>query len=152
MLDMQYDIVSSTFLSVVEQLTFMFGEPIEKSEMKVVGMPFTLARISFVGDLEGTVSAVVPTEILVEIAANILGLEPEDVSAESMAPDAFGEMLNVICGHVIMDLAGPDANFKLGSPKIESVDAAFLGGLQDDPDFQGFLLDDHPVFLGLATG
>jgi chemotaxis protein CheY-P-specific phosphatase CheC len=92
----------------------------------------------------------VPEEITADIAANILGLEPEDIESEEMRHDALAEMLNVACGHVIMALAGTDANFKLDAPTTGKVDEDSFNMMMVDENFIGFLLDDSPVFLGLT--
>lgn len=141
--------VSQTFTGVVEQLTFMFGEDVDKGELDTEGVAFTSASMTFAGDIAGTVTLVVPTAILGTIAANILGVEPEDISPNTVLADSLGEMLNVICGHLIMDLQGESANFVLGPPRTVAVDGAFVARLCGDDAYLGFLLDDSPVFLGL---
>ena len=144
------DQLSHTFLEVVEQLTFMFGEQMSKDELDAEGTEFIVASMSFEGDLAGHLSVAVPVDITVEIAANILGLEPEEVEPEFMRRDALAEMLNVVCGHVIMALEGTDANFKLKSPETKTVDEDMFNKMMLSDDFIGFMLDDNPVFLGLS--
>ncbi len=143
------DKLGSTFLEVVEQLTFMFGEQVHKNELDTEGTLFMKAAMDFSGDLTGRLTLAVPQEVTVEIAANILGLEPEEVQPEDMRRDALAEMLNVVCGHVIMSLVGGNANFKLNSPETGPVSPDEFAAMQDDDDFLGFDLDDNPVFLGL---
>ena len=143
------DKLSKTFLDVVEQLTFMFGEPLPKSELDVDGVPFILAAMKFEGDVQGELSVAVPEEITAEITANILGLDAEDIDPEEMKKDALAEMLNVVCGHVIMALAGTDANFKLFAPTTHKVGHEEFNKIMLAEDFIGFTLDEEPVFLGL---
>lgn len=142
--------LSGTFLEVVEQLTFMFGEPIPKEELGAEGTEFVTAAMTFKGDLVGELTVSVPVEITAEIAANILGLEPEEVEPEDMRRDALAEMLNVVCGHVIMAMVGTDANFKLDSPVTSPVDEDQFNKMMLSDDFIGLMLDDNPVFLGLT--
>ncbi len=143
--------VSATFLQVVEQLTFMFGEAADKGDILDVDCDYILAQMAFTGDVNGTLSLAVPSDCVAEIAANILGLEPEEMEASSMAPDSLGEMLNVICGHVIMAIAGKSADFGLGSPVIGPATPAFLAQAVEDSDWLGFLLEENLVLLGLVT-
>ncbi len=143
------DQLCSTFTEVVEQLTFMFGEVVAKDEIDSPGTLFTLASMSFTGDLAGVLEVAVPTEITAEIAANILGLEPEDIESETMMNDALAEMLNVVCGHVIMALAGHDVNFKLETPVTTYIDDQKYTEMMTSDDFVGLMLDDNPIFLGL---
>lgn len=140
----------STFSEVVEQLTFMFGDVVPKEEASLPGTLFTQASMTFSGDMVGHLTVAVPTEITAEIAANILGLEPEDIESEAMMNDALAEMLNVVCGHVIMALAGTDANFKLDAPHTDYVSEEQYNAMMVSDDFVTLMLDDNPVFLGLT--
>jgi len=143
--------VSATFLAVAEQLAFMFGEPVCKRTVLEADSDYVLARLSFTGDVAGTLSLAVPTGCVPQIAANILGLEPEEMEGDAMARDSLGEMLNVVCGHVIPAIAGKGADFRLGAPAIGPAAAGFLAARVDDPDWLGFLLEENPVLLGLVT-
>jgi CheY-specific phosphatase CheX len=151
MRDQIVESVSATFLQVVEQLTFMFGEPADKGDILDADGDYILAQMGFTGDVNGTLSIAVPADCVAEIAANILGLEPEEMEASSLAPDSLGEMLNVICGHVIMAIAGKGADFGLGSPVIGPATPAFLAQAAEDSDWLGFLLEENLVLLGLVT-
>ena len=143
------DKLGTTFLEVVEQLTFMFGEQVPKDELDSEGVAFMKAAMTFDGDLKGSLVVAVPQSVTVEIAANILGLEPEEVQPEDMRRDALAEMLNVVCGHVIMSLVGGNANFKLDAPVTGPVEQHELDSWHADDAYLGFDLDDHPVYLGL---
>lgn len=145
------DTVSATFLQVVEQLTFMFGEPTDKSVILDDDVEHVVASLAFTGDVNGTLSLVAPADCVREIAANILGLEPDELDPDSLAPDSLGEMLNVICGHVIMAIAGRNADFRLGSPVIAAAGPDFLVTAVASAEWLGFVLDDSPVLLGLVT-
>lgn len=140
----------NTFLKVVEQLSFMFGEPVPKDEIEAEDVTFVMASMAFGGDLTGTLIMAVPQEVTADIAANILGMDPAEVQAEELRRDALAEMLNVVCGHVIMAISGADANFKLRSPETKIADEDMLPRMMGDDDFMAFLLDDNPVFLGLV--
>lgn len=151
MLTSSQDQLGRTFLGIVEQLTFMFGEPTPKEELDAEGISFLTAAMKFTGDMTGELALAVPMEITAEIAANILGLEPEDVDSEEMRRDAVAEMLNVVCGHVIMDMVGKEANFKLEAPQTGPMNEETFHQVMLSDDFIGFMLDDNPVFLGLVV-
>ncbi len=142
--------LSKTFLGVVEQLTFMFGESVPKAELEADGATFNRGDHVVHRGHVGELTVAVPEEITADIAANILGLEPEDIESEEMRHDALAEMLNVACGHVIMALAGTDANFRLEAPTTGQVDQDTYNQMMLNEDYIGFLLDDNPVFLGLT--
>ncbi len=139
----------ATFSEVVEQLTFMFGEVVSKDEAHAPGTLFTQASMTFAGDLKGRLSVAVPSDTTAEIAANILGIEPEDIESESMMNDALAEMLNVVCGHVIMAMVGKDANFKLAAPHTDFVSEEQYAEMMASEDYATLMLDENPVFLGL---
>ncbi|PID81597.1 hypothetical protein CSB20_02205 [bacterium DOLZORAL124_64_63] len=139
----------STFSEVVEKLTFMFGEVVPKDEARAPGRLFTQASMSFTGDLAGTLSVAVPSDTTAEIAANILGIEPEDIESEAMMNDALAEMLNVVCGHVIMAMVGADADFQLQTPVTDYVSEQQYDHMMASDDYATLLLDENPVFLGL---
>jgi CheY-specific phosphatase CheX len=141
--------LASTFLSVVEKLTFMFGEPVEMDELELSPEPWVEARMVFQGEVQGSLAVIVPESLQPEIAANILGLDPNDLTTPAMLTDALQEMLNVVCGHVIMALVGSAADFKLQTPHHKVLTAEQLEALRDDPDSLGFLLDDEPLLLHL---
>ena len=141
--------VESTFIKVVEQLTFMFGEEVACDEIEVAPEPWVEARIDFTGDIAGTLVVVVPESLQPEIAANILGLDTEGLDTKEVLDDALGEVLNVVCGHVIMALAGDGANFELDPPIITELDRDTLDAYLADTDTTAYLLDDEPLLLSL---
>ena len=141
--------IESTFIKVVEQLTFMFGEETDCSEIEITPEPWVEARIDFTGDIAGTLAIIVPESLQPEIAANILGLDTEGFDTKEVLDDALGEMLNVVCGHVIMALAGDGANFDLAPPNITELDRDTLDGFLADTNTTAYLLDDEPLLLRL---
>ena len=141
--------LTETFLSVVEKLTFMFGEPVAPDEIELRCEPWVEARLAFRGQVNGSLAVIVPQSLQPEIAANILGLDANELASTEMLADALREMLNVVCGHVIMALAGSGADFKLQTPQHQVLEPARLAALRDDPDIMGFLLDDEPLLLHL---
>jgi CheY-specific phosphatase CheX len=143
--------VSATFLGVVEQLTFMFGEPASKTNVLAADDDYVVAHLDFTGDVNGRLSLAVPSNCVAEIAANILGLEPEELDPSSLAPDSLGEVINVICGHVIISITNKGADFRLGSPVISVATPDFLAAAVASDDWLGFLLDENMVLLGLVT-
>ena len=142
--------VSATFLTIVEQLTFMFGEPSDKSAVLEDDVDYIVAQMDFTGDVKGTLSLAVPADCVVEIAANILGLDPGETEVASMVSDSLGEMLNVICGHVMVAIAGKSADFRLGAPVIGPATPELLADAVHSEDWMGFLLEDNVVLLGLV--
>jgi CheY-specific phosphatase CheX len=141
--------LETTFISVVEKLTFMFGEQVDVSEVEAGDEVWMQARMEFSGDLPGALSVIVPEALQPEIAANILGLDAEGLDTREVLDDALREVLNVVCGHVIMALAGNDANFELDTPRNTELDGEQLAAVLAHEGTTAYLLDDEPVLLNL---
>ncbi len=141
--------LEQTFISVVEKLTFMFGEQVEPAEIDAGPETWVQSILEFTGDVTGSLAVIVPESLQPEIAANILGLDADGLDTREVLDDALGEVLNVVSGHVIMALAGPGANFQLSPPvnSILSLDAR--DALLVDENSTAFLLDEEPVLLNL---
>jgi CheY-specific phosphatase CheX len=149
MSDDRQQAVTTTFLDVVEKLTFMFGEPVVVEELDRGDEEWVEARMAFTGEVNGSLAVIVPESLQPEIAANILGLDPQDLSPPEMLADALREMLNVVCGHIIMALVGSAADFRLQTPVHSRLTTVQLDALCANPDTTGFLMDDEPLLLHL---
>lgn len=99
---------------VFEQMAFMFpfGEedaPIEGDELE--------ASVRFSGPLSGTLVVRLSNDLLPELAANMLGVEPFETRPDQQH-DAFRELINVICGNLLPELGGKQAIFRVDSPVV----------------------------------
>lgn len=149
MTEQMREAVEATFVDVVEKLTFMFGERCDMADVAVGTEPWAEARMSFSGDVVGSLSVIVPQDLLPEIAANILGLDSDLMSRPEVLDDALREMLNVLCGHVIRAIAGPSCSFDLVTPDNLILEGEALEAVMDDPDTTAYLLDEEPILLNL---
>jgi len=149
MSDQKQPTLEQTFISVVEKLTFMFGEQIEPDEIEAGPEPWVQSSIGLTGDVTGSLAVIVPTSLQPEIAANILGLDAEGLDTKEVLDDALGEVLNVVCGHVIMALAGQGANFQITPPVISVLSLDDRDAALADTDTTAYLLDEEPVLLNL---
>jgi len=149
MVDTRTDAVESTFLEVVEKLTFMFGEQAARDEIDPASESWVEARMQFTGGQSGSLAVIVPQSLQPEIAANILGLDAEGLDTPAVLDDALREMLNVICGHVLMAICGEAADFQLEAPTTVALDGDQMSALLADDNTSAYLLDDEPVLLHL---
>ena len=61
----------------------------------------------------------VSTSIVPELASNMLGLDMADGPASpGQQEDALKELMNVICGNLLPEIAGCEAIFNVGAPEI----------------------------------
>ena len=144
------NVLEDTVGQVLEQQAFMFAEPCSCEELEVEAGDFLRASIRFEGPVDGCVDLVIPAALGVELAANVLGIEPEDEEAEALAQDALKEMLNVICGQVLTGLYGTGQVFQLSIPTARPIDGDPQEELGQSGECIAFLIDDeHPVVVRL---
>lgn len=143
----QRKLLCEVFCDVFEKLAFMFGEPTPSEDMPREMTEFIEVKMGFVGPTQGTLELVVPVEMCEEIAANVLGMDPEDDLVRERALDSLKEMLNVTCGHILTSTAGEGPVFDLTVPTVTEIGADAWNKLLDDPETLSFLVDDSPAAL-----
>ncbi len=148
---MSTQVAGEVFLDVCERLAFMFGEPVDREGLPIgEGDEWARAHIDFEGVVSGSLVLVVPRPLCLEFAANILGLDPEDLDYGPVSVDALCELLNVVAGHVVRALQGEDHDFRLSVPSYDDLaEDGYLACL-DAPDTFYYDLDDNPVLLTLT--
>ncbi len=103
---------------VLGKLAFMFSytdeEPAEEIDAPDGAV---IASVSFKGIFDGKLELLVSPGILPDLAGNMLGLDDETAAPEEQY-DAIKELVNVICGNLLPELAGKQAIFKVGVPHI----------------------------------
>ena len=101
----------------MESLALMFLVPEEDATVFGI-MPDRVARVDFAGPFDGSLTITFSDELMIELAGNMLGaIDVSEVSAEQQ-DDALKELLNVICGNLLPQVAGNEAVFKVCSPRI----------------------------------
>jgi hypothetical protein len=85
-----------------------------------------------------------------DVAANVLGLDPDDKEAKQRGTDAIKELLNVTCGHILTMVAGERAVFDVGVPKVSVLKQGDWEILLSFPETLGFRIDDKPVLMRLV--
>lgn len=141
------EVLEEVFNDVAEKLAFMFSEPVEKTEMPTPETECVLAKMSFRGPLTGRVALASSVELCPLIAANVLGMEPDDEGVEARGADALQELLNVICGNALTAVGGEQAVFDLTVPEMTSLTPEAWNELADDSDTLAFIMEDYPVLL-----
>ena len=142
------EVLVEVFSSVLESLAFMFGEVVEDEPLPFPGRALR-ASIDFTGPFQGTLFMCISAEMCSEVAANMLGLEPDDELAEARAQDAVKELLNVACGHVLTELAGEGPVFDLTVPRVEPMEEVAWRDLSAAKDGVLMAVEDYPVLIQL---
>jgi len=142
-------LLSQAFSEVVENLAFMFADEAELDEIDTTPDSAVCAAMGFVGARKGTLRIAVPPEMCMEIAGNILGIDPDDERATEKARDALKELLNITCGHLLTAMAGEEPVFDLTVPEVSDLDGSQWLAMAQDEEAACFLVDEHPVLLEL---
>jgi len=143
------EIIENVFCDVFENLAFMFGEPMSKDAFEANGIEHTHAHISFAGARTGEIVLIVPDDMCPEIAANVLGVDPDDEQVDELAGDALKEMINIICGRLLTDLESKDLVFDLSVPAIKNINSEEWSVWLKKEGSLGFIVDEYPVILYL---
>ena len=143
----QIELLQDVFCNVFEQLAFMFGEPAEKDELAENNTKHMQAHMTFSGDRTGELLMTVPEVMCSEIAANVLGVEPDDEQVMDLAGDALKEILNITCGQLLTTFAGEKPVIDLSVPEIRKISSQKWSKLLKVDESLGFVVDDYPVLL-----
>ena len=95
----------------------------------------------------GSISLTVPALMCMELASNILGMEPDDPNSQNKAEDALKELLNVITGRLATGIFGSKPVFTLSVPEVVIMDRdSWINGF-NDPNTLKFSADSRLVLL-----
>jgi CheY-specific phosphatase CheX len=131
---------------VMGKLAFMFSFPQTEGNEDDNNRPSIFATVSFKGPFEGKLIMAVASVLLPQLAGNMLGLEQETDSSPEEQRDALKELINVVCGNLLPELAGKQAIFKVGVPEI----LEGLGPEQEPPlSAVKMMVEDEPCEIRL---
>jgi hypothetical protein len=101
--------------STFELLGFLFAT--EEIDGEALDRPLAVRGVvEFHGPVEGCLELRLTGDLVPELAANMMGTD--EVPDEATCRDAVGELVNVICGNLLPELAGYDAVFDLTPPLV----------------------------------
>ncbi len=124
---------TTIFSEILANLAFMFtGEPVPDPP---AGGDWWEATIAYRGPDCGTLRLCCTSEFARLLAANLLGVDPQEEPAGAKAADSVKELMNVLCGQFVTAVHGTEHVFDLSLPQIRElsvVDAA------DGPSEEGF--------------
>jgi hypothetical protein len=105
---------------VLGDLAFMVTDD-EAPDLRA-GAVWMQARITYFGPASGTLSCWCTRDLATQLAANLLGIEPEEGQALTAADDALREFMNVLCGQLVTSWHGTEAVFNLSIPDVSECD------------------------------
>ncbi len=142
------DIVYKVCCDVFEHLAFMFGEVLDEDDITSVADTFIKASMSFKGEQQsGIVAIVVPEELSVNLAYEILGLEKSEQIDPDGPEDAVKEVLNTICGRLLPAIFGDSPIFDLTPPETTVISYQEWEELVQGHAYISLEIENNPVLI-----
>jgi two-component system chemotaxis response regulator CheY len=108
--------LAETGASCLEECVFVLARPAEGRA------PFpaevSRASINFEGTVAGRLVISTGSELGLEIAAGMLGVDPADPEAHRSVDPALGELVNILAGVLAERLYGPECAYRIGLPEL----------------------------------
>ena len=126
----------------MEKLAFMFfvsdafREPIQFQDA-------VTAEVSYTGIFSGRLAMVITEPALTELAANMLGIDTEDVEQNHLH-DALKETVNIICGNWLPIEGGDEAVFHIDAPRVLSPSEAAASLTSQPAILEKMSVDEEP--------
>ena len=114
--------IKNTVCQVLEEMAFVFVEPIDDDKNRWSNKAVR-SHLSFSGPCKGYINFITEPEFCFNLAANLLGVEPDDEEVGSKSFDALGELTNVFGGVLMEKLFGNDKVCNLGIPVVENLNS-----------------------------
>ena len=142
------EILIESVTNVFEKFAFMFTDTESDADTNKSAETFMHASITFNGKSRGVITVTATKSLCVELATNVLG---EDIDEEtSSAPeDALKEVLNIVCGAVVVELYGEKEVFDLTVPTIYKISWEKWEELAAEPGIIKLYIDDEPILISL---
>ena len=148
--DQQVETLATVLCDVLEASAFSFADPCEKDELPEARGEILQAEITFRDDVqEGTIRLAAPAELAVTFSAEMLALDPEEVT-DALSADALKELLNVICGQLLTSVWGEEPLFQLTVPRISSIDEEAWHKFCERTEALTLVVDDIPLACELC--
>jgi hypothetical protein len=143
----QREAVLATVPAILERQAYLFAEPLPAGAFRAPAGEYLAATLVFDGPVRGGALAAFPEALARELAANLLGSEPDDERSAEHAADALGEFLNVACGHLLSGLFGTGPAFDLGAPRGFGIPGSVAELLARKSDVFAFEVDGAPILF-----
>ena len=132
---------------ILEDAAFLFADPLPPSDAPASDWNPDGAEIRWDGPSQGVMRIWAPRALQMALAANMLGLEDSDPTADTAGTDALREILNMVAGNTLTEAWGPGPVFQLTIPERAEPET-----FHSDSG-EGFWVsaDGHPVLFWSGT-
>ncbi len=137
--------LGTIFSEVLADLAFMFTE--EEQAEPAANYDWLETRIGYRGPESGNLRFRCPAQFCVRLAANLLGIDPDDAAAADTSHDAAKEFMNVVCGHFVTTMYGTEKVFNLTIPETRAMDERPDLWVGDNENMSTVAADGFPIQL-----
>lgn len=110
--------IAGFVIEALERTAFVLAEIIDAGQATSLPAPTKFSRISYFGPSHGYIYLAASEGFICELAASILGVEPEEVNPSNEGEDAIKELANIVGGSAIMELGGEKCEYSLRLPEL----------------------------------
>lgn len=108
--------LSAIVADVLGNLAFMVSD--EEPNEYPPGAVWVECTVTYHGPPNGRLSCWCTRDFAIQLAANLLGIEPDESDALAGAEDAVREFMNVLCGQMVSIWHGSTSVFSLSIPTV----------------------------------
>ena len=141
--------IDAVIIPALETFAFASAEPVE-TLTSVHDVDVMVATIAFNGAANGALAVAAPQSLCAELAANVIGAEPDDPDIVHNGADALGEIANIAAGHVAT-LIDADIPSQLLPPVVRRAQPGEWMRLTEGPGTRCYLVDGEPMVISLHT-
>jgi hypothetical protein len=140
-------ILRRVFTEVLNEQMFIFAEETDEGMLEPPAEPMLSVEIVYTGDAQGSVKMILPEALCREISANAVGVEEDELTAETDITDAAKELLNITCGQFLTAFYGEKPMMTLQVPQVGKLSVEALKVIIADFSGLAFIVDDHLILL-----
>lgn len=137
--------IEAAFSQVLEQMAFLFADPVAPDDVGDPPEDPIAARMTFSGAASGAITLHTDRAVCSELLENITGSQVEE--SPELENQALLELLNVICGRMLTRIAGDRPVFDLTPPHMLASEPDTWTALCQAPDTLAFRAEDHCFLL-----
>ncbi len=137
--------LKAIFSEVLANLAFMFTD--DEPQADNSGQQWFETVIEYEGPHKGSLRLRCTRDFAVLLAANLLGIDPEDGVAQDQCDDATREFMNIVCGQFVTAMHGPDDVYNLSIPQMSELPETPDLEYSDGVNIWTVSIDGHTIQL-----
>lgn len=144
------ELLSAVVADTLADGAYIMTEPVA-DEAATSDEPMVEATVRFSGPRDGRLLLTGSLGFGRVLAANLLGVEPDDPDVADRSLDALGEILNVLSGVLLEAWFGTDVSFESGVPEVRAISSSEASSAREKATCRSSLLADDRYRLDVAV-